>query len=178
MHQRTALITTPTLLATMLAAPADAAPALTTYTLAKAGTLTITAPSAASLGSAPPGGQLTVKLATVKVTDTRAPGGGPWTATVSSTDYTKASPPIATISRVNMTYWSGPATVTQGSGTFTPGQLTAAQKVNLSTTRTAFSHSNGATNNASWQPTLQLSIPFAAAVTTGNYTGTITHSVG
>ncbi|GAA2069821.1 hypothetical protein GCM10009780_00300 [Actinomadura alba] len=111
------------------------------------------------------------------MTDTREPGAGSWTTTVSSTNYTRTSPPTATISRANVYYWSGPATDTQGGGTFTPGQPTAAQRVSLSTTQTAFSHTHIAgVNSASWAPTLQVSIPFAT--TAGNYAGTITHSVG
>lgn len=67
--------------------------------------------------------------------------------------------------------------------TVTPGALTItapAGPVSLGSAavqRTAFSHTAVAgVNNASWIPTLVLSIPFSG-VSTGVYTGVITHSV-
>ncbi|WP_063794694.1 hypothetical protein [Microbispora sp. ATCC PTA-5024] len=160
------------------AAPhAEAAPEAATFRPARAGALTISAPAAVSMGSTTPGGHLAVQMGTVTVTDTREPGAGPWTVTVSSTDYSRTTAPVVTISRSNMTYWSGPATATQGGGNFIPGQPTAAQQVSLSVPRTAFSRTtqNGV-NNCSWIPTLNVSVPFAG-VTTGVYRGVITHSV-
>ncbi|MEU7915903.1 hypothetical protein [Microbispora bryophytorum] len=179
MHRRTQpLAAAAVLAATALPAPAaSAAPSLATYVLARAGALTITAPAAVSLGNGPPGGQRSALMGTVRVTDTREPGAGAWTATVSSTDYTRTTAPVVTIGRANMSYWSGPATATQGGGTFIPAQPTAASRVTLAVPRTAFSHTAVAgVNNASWNPTLVLSIPFATA-TAGTYTGVITHSV-
>ncbi|WP_221891479.1 hypothetical protein [Microbispora sp. KK1-11] len=157
--------------------PAAAAPSIATYTLPRAGSLTISAPVAVSLGSVAPGGQRNAPLGTVTVTDHRDPGAGAWTATVSSTDYTRTTAPVVTIGRAGMSYWSGPATDTQGGGTFIPGQPTAASSVTLAVPRTAFSHTAEAgVNNASWNPTLVLSVPFAG-VTSGTYTGVVTHSV-
>lgn len=186
MHRRINPLTTAIVLAAAMPAAlpaavhapsASAAVAPATYVLARAGELTITAPVAASLGSGPPGSQRTVQMGTVTVTDRRDPGSGAWTATVSSTNYTRTTAPVATIGRANMSYWSGPATATQGGGTFIPGQPTAASRVTLAVQRTAFSHTAVAgVNNASWIPTLVLSIPFSG-VSTGVYTGVITHSV-
>ncbi len=180
---RSTPLTTATVLAisalpsTLPGPPAAAAPSLATYTLTREGTLTITAPVAVSLGSAAPGGRRSAPLGTVTVTDHRDPGAGAWTATVSSTDYTRTTTPVVTIGRANMSYWSGPATDTQGGGTFIPGQPTAASRVTLAVPRTAFSHTAIAgVNNASWNPTLVLSIPFSG-VAVGTYTGIITHSV-
>ncbi|GAA4583558.1 hypothetical protein GCM10023194_21200 [Planotetraspora phitsanulokensis] len=181
MHRRTAFLATPALLVTLLVTlpgpPAEATPGAATFMLPRAGALTITAPVAMSLGSAPPGGTMTVQMQTMTVTDTREPGAGRWTASVSSTNYTRTTTPVVTIDRANMSYWSGPATATQGGGTFVPGQPTAAQRVSLSATRVAFSHvAIAGVNNCNWRPTLTMSIPFAG-VTTGTYTGVITHSV-
>ncbi|GAA1516042.1 hypothetical protein GCM10009677_56680 [Sphaerisporangium rubeum] len=157
--------------------PASTAASSATYVLARAGALTITAPAAVSLGSGTSGSQRSAQMGTVTVTDTRAPGAGAWTATVSSTDYTRTTPPVATIGRANMSYWSGQATATQGNGPFVPGQPTAAARVTLAVPRTAFSRTaQGGVNSASWNPTLVLSIPFAG-VTAGTYTGVVTHSV-
>ncbi|MFJ1655799.1 hypothetical protein ACIOC2_31425 [Streptomyces sp. NPDC088337] len=73
-------------------------------------------------------------------------------------------------------YWSGPATSTNGSGTFTPGQPTAAAAVALSSAQTAFAHTaGGGANSASWDPTVIVNVP--STVASGAYTGTITHSV-
>lgn len=180
MFRRTALtISLAAVLATLPCAPAQATPDLAIFALPRAGTLTITTPATAYLGGAARGSPLTKRLATITVSDTRAPGSGDWTATVSSTNYTRTTSPAAVINREYMSYWSGPATAISGGGTFTPGQLTAAQRVPLDTARTAFSHSKYAgINSASWTPTLQLSIPLTTDVIPGTYTGTITHSVG
>jgi len=59
---------------------------------------------------------------------------------------------------------------------FGPGQLLVANKVTLATSRTAFSASALVGNNtASWNPTVNVTIPSAAVA--GDYTGTITHSI-
>jgi hypothetical protein len=81
-----------------------------------------------------------------------------------------------TIPPAQVTYWSGPATATAGTGTFTPGQATSAAAVSLTTPRTAFSLISGTSiTSASWNPTLSVSVPAAAVA--GTYTATITHSV-
>ncbi|HXA62361.1 MAG TPA: hypothetical protein VNW94_24695, partial [Streptosporangiaceae bacterium] len=121
-------------------------------------------------------GQITKRLGTVEVVDSRGSGAGAWTATVSSSDFTRTTAPVVTISKSRMSYWSGPATVSQGGGLLVPGQPTAGDAQNLSVPRTAFSRSKPTgSNNCSWAPTLILSIP--ATATAGNYSGTITHSV-
>ncbi|MFI7027315.1 hypothetical protein ACIBK1_01245 [Microbispora rosea] len=178
MRRRINPLATAIVLAAALPAPsASATVAPATYVLARAGELTITAPVAVSLGSGPPGSQRSAQMGTVTVTDRREPGSGAWTATVSSTNYTRTAAPVVTIGRANMSYWSGPATATQGGGTFVPGQPTAASRVTLAAPRTAFSHTAVAgVNNASWNPTLVLSIPFSG-VAASAYTGVVTHSV-
>ncbi|MEU8272280.1 ice-binding family protein, partial [Sphaerisporangium sp. NPDC049002] len=147
---------------------------LDTDTITKAaGTLSISVPATANLGSAPAGaGGVSSPLGAVTVTDTR---GGPstgWTATVSSTDFTTggASAP-ETIAKRSVTYAPGSATSTTGSGTFTPGT-----SGDLGSPRTAFSVSGGTgDNSATWNPTITVTLP--PAVVGGTYTGTITHSV-
>jgi hypothetical protein len=73
-------------------------------------------------------------------------------------------------------YWSGPATGTTGTGTFTPGQVAAGNAQVLSSASTAFTLTSGnGTNTTTWQPTLVVIVPLTAAA--GVYTGTITQSV-
>jgi large repetitive protein len=141
------------------------------------GALAITVPSTAALPGAAPGGTTSAALGTVTVTDTRGIANASWTATVTGTTFvTGGSSTQETIPLSRVTYWSGPATATTGTGTFTPGQASAATAVNLTTPRTAFSLISGTSiTSASWTPTLSISVPAAAVA--GTYTATITHSV-
>lgn len=164
-----------------LAAPAQAATTgdtTTTFTLT-GGALAITAPASKALGSVSTGSSSTAsaQLGTVSVTDGRGALLGSWTTSVSSTDYTTGGATSnETIAKANADYWSGAATSTTGTGTFTPGQLLAANKVALSTSKTAFSASVVVGNNtAAWNPTVNVNIPSASVA--GDYTGTITHSI-
>ena len=140
--------------------------------------LAITVPGTANLGSTPiTSASLSAHLGTVTVTDDRKLGLS-WTATVSSTDFvTGGGTAPETIQKVFVSYWSGPATATSGLTVSVPGQLTAAQAVNLSSPRTAFSATGISlvTNSASWNPTLIVNLP--AGIVAGTYSGTITHSV-
>ena len=78
--------------------------------------------------------------------------------------------------RSHVSYWSGPATATSGTGTLTPGQATAADAQTLDVNRTAFGLAAGTGNNSvTWNPTVLIAIP--AASVAGTYTGAITHSV-
>ena len=145
-------------------------------TAALANTLTITVPGTASLGSVLPGGTISASMGTVTVADGR-PGVAGWTATVSATNLTTGGGTAAeTITKGNIAYWSGPATASVGGGIRTPGQVTAAQRVPLSTTVTAFAASKAVgTSTTSWAPTLVVTIPTSAVA--GTYTATISHSV-
>lgn len=139
--------------------------------LPAAGVLSITVPVTATLPSIAPGNTTSGQLGTVTVSDDR--GVGSWTATVSCTVFSSGS---HTIGLTQISYWSGAATATTGTGTFTPGQLTAANAVTLTTSRTAFSLTGGsAVNSASWDPTLTVTLPLSTV--SGTYTATITHSV-
>lgn len=184
MHRRsklTALVLSSGLAVAGVAGPARAATSgdtTTTFALT-AGALAITVPASKALGSVATGTATTasVQLGSVSVADGRGALLGAWTTSVSSTDYTTgAATSNETIAKANADYWSGAATSTTGVGTFTPGQLLAANKVTLATSRTAFSATVVVGNNsATWNPTVNVIIPGASVA--GDYTGTITHSV-
>ena len=142
-----------------------------------AGPLSITVASSAVLPNTTPGGTTTAQLGTVSVTDDRGMANASWTVTVTATTFTTGGQTAAeTIPLAQITYWSGPATASTGSGTLTPGQPNATVAVNLTSPRTAFSLASGSTiNSSSWNPTLAVSVP--AAAVQGTYTATITHSV-
>ncbi|MDG4800037.1 hypothetical protein [Micromonospora sp. WMMD980] len=162
-----------------LAAPAVADDADTTVTLTvnASGGLTITAPASANLGQGTEGATVSGQLGPVTVLDQRGSLTPNWTATVISTDFkTGGGTSAETIPNINVEYWSGGATSTAGSGTFTPGQLTAADRVIINVPRTAFTHTGGSGNNfATWNPSLLVNIPDGTVQ--GTYTGTVTHSV-
>jgi alpha-tubulin suppressor-like RCC1 family protein len=140
-------------------------------TVTPQGVLTITVSGTATLPTVAPGNTTSAHLGTVTVSDDR--GVGSWTATVSSTSF-QSGPNTIALSQIS--YWSGPATATSGTGTFTPGQPTAANAVTLTVNRTAFSLTGGsAVNSASWNPTLVVAVPLPTVA--GTYTATITHSV-
>ena len=111
------------------------------------------------------------------VTDSRGIAGASWTATVTATTFvTGGATAPETIPLTQVTYWSGPATATTGTGAFTPGQVSALAAVNLTAPRTAFSLASGSSvTSASWNPTLSVAVP--AGAVGGGYTATITHSV-
>jgi alpha-tubulin suppressor-like RCC1 family protein len=144
-------------------------------TVTPAGLLSITVPASATLPGVLPGGTASAQLGTVTVTDGR--GAGSWTATVTGTTFvTGAGTAQETIPLSRISYWSGIATATTGTGTLTPGQANAAAAVNLSVPRLAFSLTGGSlANSASWNPTLSVSTPASAVA--GTYTATITQSV-
>lgn len=135
------------------------------------GSLSISAPPNATLGSAPAGSPvLSGSLGSVKVTDTRTLGLG-WTATVSSTSFTGDG--LTLIPNSSVTYISGAATATTGVVTPVPGDPLG---VTLGAQKTAFSASVGALGGTvTWNPTIRVTLPADALV--GSYTGTITHSV-
>ncbi|NUW39349.1 hypothetical protein [Nonomuraea rhodomycinica] len=157
-------------------AHADVSTAVHATVAARAFPLEIIVPNTADLGTGSRGGTLSASLGTVTVNDTRS-GNRTWTATVSATDFTTGSGSgLETITKANIAYWSGPVTSQTGTGTRTPGQATAAQRVALTVPVVAFRATKGPTNTStSWQPTIVVSVPQGAI--SGFYTGTITHSV-
>jgi len=164
-----------------LAAPAAAAPDDTTSTTFEvlAGTLDVVAPATADLGSGAPGGTISGQLGAVTVTDSRASDDASWTATVTATVFqTGTGSGPETVLPEEIDYWSGAAGSTTGDGTFTPGQATAGDAAELSSSvqLTAFTHSGGTGgNSATWNPTLVVNVPLDSIA--GVYTGTVTHSV-
>jgi hypothetical protein len=173
------LLSTAVLATLVVAAPALAQPSGDTTVTFTVGTsnLSIEVPAAANIGNAFPGGTTSGQLGPVRVTDLRAALTATWTASVVTTSFTTdIATPDETIPINAISYWSGPATATTGTGTFVPGQLTAADAVVLNVPRTAFSKTSGAGNNtATWNPTLHVDVP--PGVVGGLYTGTVTHSV-
>lgn len=163
--------------------PAFAAPTgSTTVTFAiTAGALNITVPATANIGSGAPGTQFSGQLGAVTVSDQRALLVSAWTTKVTSTAFTTgAASADETIPASAVSYASGPATATTGIGVFTPGQLTSALAVPLTSVAanapTAFTKTLGIGNSTTtWNPTLVVNAP--ASAVGGTYTGTVTHSV-
>jgi hypothetical protein len=153
-------------------------PTTVTLTVTSPGGLTITVPDGpVSVGSGTPGNAVSGQLGGVTVSDQRAILAATWTASVTSTDLTTGGGTAAeTILKSALSYWSGAATATTGTGTFTPGQANAGASQTLGVSRTAFAKTTGSgANTATWNPTLVVNIPSANVV--GTYTGTVSHSV-
>ncbi|GAA2702736.1 hypothetical protein GCM10010429_07990 [Micromonospora olivasterospora] len=162
-----------------VASPAAAAPSgdtVVTFTVSTAN-LDISVPASVNLGANFSGSTDSGQLGNVTVTDSRAALSATWVTTVSSTSFTTGGGTgPETILPNLVSYWSGPAVATTGTGTFVPGQPTAGSAVTLNVPRTAFSKTSGSGNNtATWNPTLIVTIP--AGAVGGTYTGVITHSV-
>lgn len=148
----------------------------TSVTIA-AGTLAMTVPASAALPSTAPGAVASAQLGTVAVTDNRGTNGASWTVTMTVTAFkTGAGTGPETIPASQVTYWSGPATATTGTGTFTPGQANAAAAVNL-TGRGPRSASPPAAPSARRRGTPRWQSPCPRRAVAGTYIATITHSV-
>ncbi|MER7756416.1 hypothetical protein [Kitasatospora sp. NPDC097643] len=158
---------------------AVAAPGDTTVTFSvSGGSLAVSVPSGpVGLGSGLPGNPVSGQLGNVTVTDARALLTASWTASVISGNFTTGGATSAeTVPASAVSYWSGTATSTTGTGTFVPGQASVGQAQTLNVSRTAYSLTAGVGNNsATWNPTLIVAIPSGAV--NGSYTGTVTHSV-
>jgi hypothetical protein len=176
--RKTRLVTATALVVGALAGFAGPADAGTSTTFAiSSGSLALTAPSSASLGSGSPGSTVSGSLGSVSVDDARASLTGAWTATVVSSAFTTGGATTAeTIPASAVRYWSGPTVTTTGLGVFLPGQATAELAVAISTAQTAFSRAASVGNStASWSPTVIVTVPADAVA--GEYVGTITHSL-
>lgn len=155
----------------VFAAPgASAAGTAATFTLS-GGSLSISQPTSATLGTAPTGTlTLSGSLGSVAVTDTRGLVTDDWTASVSATNFTTGGgTQYETVTNGSIAYLSGTATTT-GVGAFTPGTLTS-----LSTAGTAGLWAGTGNNTATWNPTITFTL--SPSQVAGVYTGTITHSV-
>jgi hypothetical protein len=141
------------------------------------GTLSISAPATADLGSAAPGASLSTALGAITVTDTRANLDAAWTASAATSDFVTGGGTAAeTVGASSISYASGASTATTGLGVFTPGQASVAAAAAMTAPVTAFTLTGGTGNNsATWNPTIVIAVPAAAVA--GSYTGTITQSV-
>ncbi|MEH1169766.1 ice-binding family protein [Micromonospora sp. CPCC 205539] len=149
---------------------------ITRSTCAQPRELSISAPTAADLGGAAPGGTVSAQLGPVTVEDRRGIEDANWIATVVATDFVTSGSPVRTVGRSNASYWSGPATSTIGDGTFTSGQPTAQDAQTLDLQRTAFTYTGGrGTSSATWDPVVTVQIPLATVA--GVYSCTLTFSV-
>jgi hypothetical protein len=147
-------------------------PTVTTFTVT-AGSLTMTTPGTADLGTVTAGTSSVVNaLGPVTISDQRAQLSGGWTASVSSTSFTTGGGTTPeTIPAADVSYAPGAATSTSGTGTFTPGSGGA-----LGGSQTAFTASGEAgLTSVTWNPTITVTLP--ATTVAGLYTGMITHSV-
>jgi hypothetical protein len=154
------------------AATSSGGPTSTSFSV-DAGTLSISTPDSASLGTVSIGtASVQAQLGTVTVSDQRASASGEWTASVISSAFVTGGATTAeTIPASDISYNPGAATSSSGTATFTAGSPGA-----IDTAQTAFSAAGevGATS-VSWDPTITVTLP--SAVVAGAYTGTITHSV-
>lgn len=140
--------------------------------LLTSGSLTISQPASASIGSAAVGStSLTGKLGTVTVTDGRGLLTASWTATVTATNFTTGGgSTYETVTSANISYSAGVATSITGVGTFTPGTLAS-----LASSGTAGIWAGAGSNSVSWNPSITFTL--SASQIAGTYSGTITHSV-
>ncbi|MGW0771542.1 hypothetical protein [Streptomyces sp. NPDC002676] len=152
--------------------PSTAADTVTTFTVTATTGLTISAPGSSTLSSAAPGGSATGTIGPVTVNDQRSQLGTTWTATVSLSSDFKAGGGTAaeTITGSSVTYDPGTAT-SETNAAHTPGSAGT-----LAGSRTAFSRASGdGANSVTWNPALTVAVP--ASKVSGNYSGTVTHSV-
>jgi hypothetical protein len=159
---------------TITASSSTAPDATQSFTLTvSGGSLSITLPSTANLGSGALGNTISGALGSVQVVDNRGSATASWTASVSSTTFTSAG---KTVPLANLKYWSGPSTSTTGTGTFTPGQSNSGAAQDLTTSRTCFTLAGGnGVNQATWNPTFMATVPIT--LVPGTYSGIVTHSV-
>lgn len=159
------------LLTGLLAAPAQAADTTVTFNLA-GGSLGISAPGTADLGSAAAGAaSLAGQLGAVTVTDNRGAAAATWTASVESTVFTTGG-------------GTGPETVARNKLAYSPGATTASSPATgtfvpaaglLGGVLPAYTGAAVGNNSATWNPTL--TIDLSAQKIAGAYSGTVTHSV-
>ena len=150
-------------------APAHAADTTTTFTIAAAGGLSISAPSTADLGSVSSGASsVSGSLGTVTVTDQRGLILGNWTATASSSNFAHGSDSAYDIAKASAVYAAGAVSGSGGGASVGAGGSLAAPVI-------AATRLGAGNNSASWDPTVTVALSPTAVV--GTYTATITHSV-
>jgi len=120
--------------------------------------------------------QASGQLGPITVTDLRGNATATWLTTFGSAlPFTTGTGATAAekIELASITYESGPATDTTGTGTFVP-MATAAMSAAPAGRTVGWSAGVG-TNSATWDPTLKFAL--LATQAAGTYAGTITHSV-
>ena len=153
----------------------------TTFTLS-GGALSITVPASANLTpSAVATGTPTLSggLGNTNVTDARGNLAATWTVTVTSTDFTTGGGSAnETVPKANVSYTSGAASVTTGTGAFTPGAV-ASLNGNAPATQIGGTWAGVSNNSATWNPTIGVTLLNSNNTTAvaGTYSGTITQSV-
>jgi hypothetical protein len=140
------------------------------------GVISINAPTSATAGSTiagASGGTLAIDLGNTVVTDARVPTTG-WSLTATASDFT-APATSGTIAKTAAAF-SVPNAPSAGAGCTYPLRVSSPLSVNSSgTTPSAIlTCSASATNNATYNPRLTLTIP--ASSVAGTYTGTVTQS--
>jgi hypothetical protein len=148
----------------------------TTFDVGPSGTLQISAPTAADLSAGvttpvTPGGTVVGSLGTVTVTDLRSLPDAGWTTSVSSTDFAGSNG--GSIPASDLAYDPGGLTTLFGTYTSLTGTPIAALSTDPAPTVIAAGADGD--NQASWDPTITVSVPGSAIA--GTYSGTITHSV-
>jgi hypothetical protein len=161
-------------LGTTAAHAANTGNTTTTFSLT-AGTLDITVPATATLGSTTTGAASLANqaLGAVTVTDGQGSLVSGWTATVASTDFvTGGSTANEKVVKANVAYTAGAGTALLGQvGAFVPATPGTA----LAAATTAGTWTGVGNNTVTWNPSVTFTlIPSQVA---GTYTGTITHSV-
>jgi hypothetical protein len=151
-------------------APAGGDPDTTITFAVTTGELTMTAPTAANLGSGAPGTTISGLAGPDVVTDNRAALTATWTVTASSTNFTTGG---ATSTE---TIPAGDATYAPGA-IFTTGTLTASGTTITLTNgaQPVVTGTGSGDNTATWNPTIAVAVP--ASAVGGDYTGTLTQSV-
>ncbi len=148
----------------------------TTFTI-QAGGLAITVPSSVALatGTIDTGtSSASAQLGDVTVTDTRGAMGATWVTTESSTTFlTGTGSASEAVALDHISYASGAATATSGTGTFAP--LTTTPMSAAPAGRTVSWAAGMGNNSATWNPTISFSL--LSTQVAGTYAGTITHSV-
>ena len=136
------------------------------------GTLSMSVPESAALGSGDPGSTIgPTPIGAVTVTDDRAALDASWTATAASTDFTTGGATAPeTIPATDVTYDPGTVTTT-GTVTVTPASITLSNDSQTVVSATGIIGDN----TASWDPSLSVAVP--ASAVGGTYTATLTQSV-
>ncbi|MBV9253913.1 MAG: hypothetical protein JO054_06765 [Actinobacteria bacterium] len=150
----------------------------TTFTLT-GGALSITVPaSTVSLGTVATGSAtVSSPLGSTSVSDQRGALVAAWTVSVTSTDFTTgAGSANEKILKDNVSYLSGAATSSTGTGAFTPGVIASLSASNVAPGGAWAGVSN---NTAAWNPTVSVILTNSnnTAAVAGLYSGTISQSV-